>query len=453
MSAFRAPDRDPDHLSPGATTLESGLGGIRSAFASRNFRVFWVGNLTHTITVWVNRMAVGWLTWELTHSAAWLGIMAAANMIPIVFLGPVGGVTADRFGHRLQLVTATYIGGVIAAIMAALVAADSLSIEPMLILVTLSGITRAFNVPARIALIHALVERRHLSSAIGIHSATFYGGNFVGPALGGLLITSFGIAPAFFAYAAGELIAATSFLLLRVTQKRAADKRGSGMFEDFLAGFRYTMRHAGILSLMILTAINSVFLQPYMDMLPGFASEVFHRGAGGLALLTSATGAGAMFGGLWVARRGRVEGLVRIQLTALTLGVGAMIAFVATSNLIASMGALFFVGFCLVTAQVCGSTLMQITVASELRARVLSFNGVINASGPALGAICIGWAATKLGLRLPVGASALLALVCLLAAARLVLRNASAMETHGESEPQAAGHPQAGKEGVRRQSV
>ena len=107
----------------------------------------------------------------------------------------------------------------------------------------------------------------------------------------------------------------------------------------------------------------------------------------------------------------------------------------------------------LFVAQVCGSTLMQITVASELRARVLSFNGVINASGPALGAICIGWAATKLGLRLPVGASALLALVCLLAAARLVLRNASAMETHGESELQAAGHPQAGKEGVRRQSV
>jgi len=414
--------------------LESALGGIRSAFASRNFRVFWIGNLTHTITVWVNRMAVGWLTWELTHSAAWLGIMAASNMIPTVFLGPIGGVTADRFGHRVQLVAATYTGAVIAAIMAALVAAGALSVWPMLILVALSGITRAFNVPARTALIHALVERRHLSSAIGVHSATYYGGNFVGPALAGLLITSFGIAPAFFAYAAGEVIAATSFLLLRVTHRGAAGTMGFGLLEDLLAGFRYTARHTGILSLMILTAINVALLQPYMDMLPGFASEVFHRGAEGLAYLASSTGAGAMFGGLWVARRGRMEGLVRIQVTALVLAVAALLAFVATSILSVSMVALFFAGFFLVTAQACGSTLIQNTVASELRARVMSFNGVITVAGPALGAVGIGWAATRMGLRLPVGASALLALVCLLGTARLVLRNASAMESHGEPE-------------------
>jgi len=408
-------------------------------FASRNFRIFWVGNLTHTITVWVNRMAVGWLTWELTHSAAWLGIMAASNMIPTVFLGPIGGVTADRFGHRFQLVTATYIGAGIAATMAALVAADALTVLPMLLLVTLSGITRAFNVPARTALIHALVERRHLSSAIGVHSATFYGGNFAGPALGGLLITSFGIAPAFFAYTAGELIAATSFLLLRVARARAADGRSSGLFEEFLAGLRYTMQHRGILSLMILGAIVAIFLQPYMDMLPGFASEVFHRGAVGLAYLTSSTGAGAMIGGAWIAGRGRMQGLVRIQLTAMTLGMVAMIAFVATDILIVSMSALFVVGFCLVAAQVCGTTLIQNTVASELRARVLSFNGVINVAGPALGGVSIGWTATKIGLRLPVGASALLAFACLLAVARLVLRHSSSMETHREPGSPAAG--------------
>jgi len=75
----------------------AGFGGIAKAFESRNFRVYWVGNFTHTITVWVNRMAIAWLTWELTHSPAWLGVMAAANMLPTIFLGPLGGVTADRF--------------------------------------------------------------------------------------------------------------------------------------------------------------------------------------------------------------------------------------------------------------------------------------------------------------------------------------------------------------------
>ena len=79
-----------------AVTL--GLGGISDAFSSRNFRIFWAGNFVHNITVWVNRMALGWLTWELTHAGTWLGIIAAAGMLPMVFVGPFAGVTADRAG-------------------------------------------------------------------------------------------------------------------------------------------------------------------------------------------------------------------------------------------------------------------------------------------------------------------------------------------------------------------
>ncbi len=254
--------------------FESGFGGIAKAFESRNYRVFWAGNLTHTITVWVNRLAIGWLTWELTQSAAWLGIMAAAGMLPTVFLGPLGGVTADRFGHRAQLVAATYSGLVIALVLGVLVAAELIFVELMLALVTLAGVTRAFNVPARIAMIHSLVDKRYLASAIAVNSATYYGGNFIGPALAGVLITSFGIAPAIFAYAGGEFIAATTFLALRIDRPAPRTGEKASLLADFIDGFHYTRAHGGILSLLTLTAIMAIFLNPYIDMLPGFASDV-----------------------------------------------------------------------------------------------------------------------------------------------------------------------------------
>lgn len=411
-------------------SANSGFGGIAKAFESRNFRTYWVGNLTHTITVWVNRMAIAWLTWELTHSTAWLGIMAAANMLPSIVLGPLGGVTADRFGHRLQLVSATYVGGLLAVLMTVLVALDRISIGWLAFLVALTGVIRAFNVPARTAMVSNLVERQYLSSAIGINSASFHGGNFVGPVIGGLLINYFGISLAFLAYAAGEFIAATSFLMLKINIVQRSAQSGS-LFGDLVEGFRYTFNHSGIFAVLMLGLVSAVLVNPYIEMLPAFVSKVYGMDAEGLAWLTAATGGGAMVGGLWIARRGRLDGLVRIQLVTLTLAYAAILLFAWTSNLQIAMAALAVAGFSLVAAQTSGSTLVQNAVDPRLRARVVSLNGVIVVSGPAIGALLIGAIAERTGVQAPVMAAAALALVILAVLARSVAGKAAMMEKEG----------------------
>lgn len=410
----------------------AGFGGIAKAFESRNFRVYWVGNFTHTITVWVNRMAIAWLTWELTHSPAWLGVMAAANMLPTIFLGPLGGVTADRFGHRLQLVTATYVGGIVAIALTVLVALDRLNVEWLAFIVALTGVIRAFNVPARSALVSNLVERQYLSSAIGINSASFHGGNFIGPVIAGFLINYFGISLAFLAYAAGEFIAATSFLMLELAARPKADAKGFRLLADLAEGFRYTLNHAGIFSVMMLSLVTAVFINPYIEMFPAFVARVYHMDAQGLAYLTASVGGGAMVGGLWIARRGRLDGLVKIQAVTLTLAYAAIFIFAWTDRLYVSMAALAFAGFGLVAAQTCASTLIQNAVDPKLRARVVSLNGVIIVSGPAIGALLIGWVAERTGVQTPVMAAAAIALLCLLPLLPKAARNAPHLETAGQ---------------------
>ena len=404
-----------------------GFGGIARAFESRNFRIYWTGNFTHTITVWVNRMAIAWLTWELTHSTTWLGVMAAANMLPTIVLGPIGGVTADRFGHRFQLMTATYVGGVIALLMTVLVAMDALNVHWLAFLVLITGIIRSFNVPARTSLVSNLVERTYLSSAIGINSASFHGGNFIGPVIGGLLINYFGISWAFFSYAMGEFIAATSFFLLKLQPQQRSGKKFR-LFRDLVEGFRYTWNHAGILSVLSLTLVTALFVHPYIEMLPAFVTKVYNMDAEGLAYLTASTGGGAMIGGLWVARRGRMEGLVRIQLATLTTAYIGIFGFAASTWMPLAMVCLCIGGFSLVAAQTSASTLIQNAVDPALRARVVSLNGVIIVSMPAFGAMAIGWIADFIGVQTPIMTATGIAIVCLALLARRTARNATQME-------------------------
>lgn len=404
-----------------------GFGGIAKAFESRNFRIYWTGNFTHTITVWVNRMAIAWLTWELTHSPAWLGIMAAANMLPTIVLGPIGGVTADRFGHRFQLMTATYVGGFLALLMTILVAFDAINVHWLAFLVLITGVVRSFNVPARSSLVSTLVERQYLSSAIGINSASFHGGNFIGPVIGGLLINYFGISLAFLAYAAGEFIAATSFMLLSLPPQQRSGKRFR-LLSDLAEGLRYTWNHAGILSVLMLTLVTALFVHPYIEMLPAFVSKVYHMDAAGLAYLTASTGGGAMIGGLWIARRGRLDGLVRIQLTTLVLAYVGIFGFAASDTLPLAMACLCVAGFSLVAAQTSAATLIQNAVDPALRARVVSLNGVIIVSMPAFGSLAIGWIAEYLGVQGPVMTAAAIALIFLALLGGKTWRNARAME-------------------------
>lgn len=407
------------------------FGGIAKAFESRNFQIYWTGNLTHTITVWVNRMAIAWLTWQLTHSTTWLGVMAAANMLPSIVLGPIGGVTADRYGHRRQLVIATYIGGMIAVLTTLLVALDRITVEWLAFLVFLTGVIRAFNVPARSAMVSNLVERQYLSSAIGINGATFHGGNFVGPVIGGLLINYLGISLAFLAYAAGEFIAATSFLMLRIVTQPPGKAKRFSILGDLAEGFRYTWRHDGIFAVLSLAVVTAVLVNPYVEMLPAFVARVYHMDAEGLAWLTASTGAGAMVGGLWIARRGRLDGLIRIQLASLALAFAAIFVFAWTSILPLAMAALAVAGAGLVAAQTCGATMVQNAVEPSLRARVVSLNGVIVVSGPALGSLLIGWVAEWTGVQAPVMVAAALALLILALLVRRSLESAAEMECEG----------------------
>jgi len=408
--------------------LAFSLGGIGTAFQSRNFKIFWWGQLNLSLGAWVYRLAVAYIVWELTHSTAWLGIAAAAQMVPILLLCPIAGVCADRYGHLRQLVLSIAATGISGFALGAMAWFEAMTIEWIVALCALNGCSRAFSIPSRQALLPALVEPGTLPAAVGFNSATYYAANFAGPALGWFFIEYFGVGAALSYFGVGAFIAVFTLPMLRPERPPARTAR-TNFLQDLAEGMRYAGSHRGIRLMILMVAVMALFVQPALDMLAGVAADVLAMGEGGLAKLATAFGCGAMSGGLVIAWRGRNEGLTRILLTGVVTGLCALIVFSLSQYVWLSIPALYVCGFCVVIASTSASTLIQNNVEPSLRARVMALDSMLSTGGPALGAMVVGWAGTHFGVQPPLFAAALVGLAVIMLARPHVRRETINLET------------------------
>lgn len=390
----------------------SGFGGVAATFQHRNFRIYITGNAISLVGTWMQRIAVGWLTWELTQSGFWLGLVSCADLLPAVFFGPFGGVLADRFNRRRIMMTTQTVALLQAIALFALTVAGVITVELLALLVLVNGIVIGFNQPARLALMPSLVPRQDLSTAIAINSIAFNLARFIGPAVAGLLIVSIGVAGAFAANAISFLafLIALSRLRLAGETDGGAGRGRASVFEQLAEGIAYTVRHPGIGPMLLLLAMVSLGVRPFVELMPGFAAQVFGRGADGLAMLSAAVGVGAVITGIWLARRGG-GGLTRLVLLNALFVSLAIIAFAATDNFWFAMLAVTLAGMAMVATGVSMQTLMQMSIDGAMRGRVLSLYGIIFIGGPAAGALIMGALSEAVGLRLPLAAGAGLAIL------------------------------------------
>jgi MFS family permease len=158
------------------------LGGIAQAFGGRNFRWYSLGSILSWLSFFIQAVAVSWTAWDLTHSTAWLAIVALADATANIMLMPIGGVLADR-GDRLRLLLISYACATIqAAILAGLAYFGALTIHTLTALAAVHGAAHAFSIPASYGLLPRFIAPRRLSSAIAVGAAYSQLGLFVGPA-------------------------------------------------------------------------------------------------------------------------------------------------------------------------------------------------------------------------------------------------------------------------------
>ncbi|MEX2453129.1 MAG: MFS transporter [Rhodospirillaceae bacterium] len=413
--------------------IRTGLSALSAALSERNYRVFTIGNLVSHNGTWAQRAAVLWFTWEITGSGFWLGLMAVADLLPVVILGPIAGAIADRV-DILKMLKLTQIAAALQSVLlAALTFAGLMTPELLFVLVLAHGIIVAINQAPRLALVPHLIERENMSAAIGINSMVFNSARATGPMIGGLLIDSHGVALAFAFNAVSYLWFVGALQCLRIANPRGTKPRTRvrEIPREIAEGFRYALGHPGIGRLLIVLTVISICGRPYMELLSGFADEVFGRGVKGYSLMLSVTGAGAMLGGFALALRVGLAGLTTRVILGILFVALSLIGFGLTGSFALALVCLFVSGAAVIWVGVGVQTLMQTTVDPAMRGRVMSFYGMIGRGAPAIGALGMGAAAERFGFQAPIVAGAVICLGLWLWAARRRKEMEEAMEKSG----------------------
>ena len=369
-----------------------------------------MGNIVSHNGGCAQRIAVGWLAWELTNSPFWLGLVAVADLFPVVILAPLAGAMADRV-HLLTMMKATQIMAMVQSILLAILTIwGIMTPELLLFLVLLHGAIIEIAQPVRLAIVPHLVTRENMTAAIGINSMIFNSVRFTGPMIGGLLIDYAGVRWAFVFNSASYLWFVFALGFIHLKNPRSAKARTSvrPVLREIVEGNRYATKHSGIERMLIILTIVAVCGRPYMELLPGFADDVFGLGAQGLVWLVSVSGLGAMFGAFWLAQRGGVVGLTRwVVVFVLVLGLG-LVGFAVTNLFGFALLCLFVTGFAMIVVGVGEQTLLQNAVDPAMRGRVMSLYGMIGRGAPAVGALAMGGLSETMGLQVPVIGGAVL---------------------------------------------
>ena len=375
------------------------LGRFLGALRHRDYAIFSAGSTLSLIGLWMQRIAIGWVTWKLTGSATWLGIVAFCDLFPVMVISPFAGVLADRIDRLKIARVAQLLNMLQAAVLAALTLTGHLTIESLIACVLFGGIVISFWQPARMALIPAMVPREDLSSAVAINAVIFNAARFIGPALAGVVIVAYGAGWAFAANAVSYVPFQIGLYMMR--SRPGAPRQRKGFGADMLEGYRYAFGHPGIGPMLLIMCVTCLALRPVMELLPAYSAEVFGRGADGLSMMATSTGIGAVIGGIYVGQRNGIGGLSFVAIVSVVLMVASYLGFALTDNFWLALVLLAAAGGGMVVNGAATQTLIQHAVGEDMRGRVLALYGMLFRAFPAMGALAMGSASEAVGLDWP----------------------------------------------------
>lgn len=382
-----------------------------SALSSKNYRIYLYGNIFSVLGIWVQRLALGWHAWQLSESTFVVGLIAAAQFLPLLVLSPFFGVMADRIRRRPSAIVAHLVLAGIAALLAAFTFVGSISVEKLFVLALLHGVANSAYSPIRMALIPDLVPPRQFPSAVAISSVVFNLSRFLGPVLAGAIVTLYGLGYAYLINAITYVPIIVSLFLLKIDDSRAASASSGSYFAQLMEGLRYTRDHDSIRQVILLVGVSNFFGRGIVELMPAYAVLVFDGGSRVLAALMSAAGLGAIITSILFS-----TGLVRLRLhTSVvlgTIGVGvSLVLFSFVRELETGLLSLLLIGFFTTAVAIASQSEVQIHVEDRLRGRVLSLWTILAIGGPAIGSLVGGAISSKVGAS---GTSLIFAGACLL---------------------------------------
>jgi MFS family permease len=362
----------------------------RTTFASlavRNYRRYFLGQGLSLVGTWMQTTAQAWLVLTLTHSSTDLGLVIALQTLPVLLLGPYGGVIADRVDKRRLMIVLQCAMGLQALALGLLTVFGAVHFIDVCILAIVLGLNNAFENPSRQAFIREMVAADQLANAVTLNAVTINAARAIGPAIAGLLIATVGDGICFLANGASFIAVVVSLVAMDrgALTPAAPAPRERGQLR---AGFAYARRTTDIAVPLLMIGLIGMLAYEFQVSLPVLARSTFHGGSVAYGFMTGMMGVGAVVGGLVTAARGKT-GVRPAVVAASGFGIAIILGALApTLPLVYT--ALFFVGWASVAFITIGNATIQLAAAPSMRGRVLALwflgmQGTTPIGGPAIG--------------------------------------------------------------------
>jgi len=378
-----------------------GVAKTLRSLSHRNFRIFWTSQLVSLVGTWMADVALAWLVLDLTDSPVMLGAAMTLRFGPTLVFSLFGGVLADRLPKARILMTTQSVLMLQAFVMAALTSSGHITITLVYLLALVRGTAESLDIPTRQAFVIELVGPADVQNAVALNSSVFNAARIVGPAIGGVLVATVGVAVCFWLNAVSFAPVLVALALLRSADLHpVARPEKAPLFRQLGEGFAYAARTPDVALILAMVAVIGIFGYNFTVMLPLLARYALESGPIGLGALTGAMGVGALTAGVFVAARGRptrrtvLLGLGGFSVALLLLGLAP--------GLWPAMALLVVVGFFGILFHTSANSRLQLIVPGQLRGRVLSMYALLFIGSTPLGSLLVGTLAEHQGIRVAI---------------------------------------------------
>ncbi|MGH7691158.1 MAG: MFS transporter [Candidatus Dormibacteria bacterium] len=382
------------------------------SLATRNFRLFFAGQLVSVTGTWLQSTAQAWLILELTHSPLMLGLLVTVQFLPNLLLQPLGGVVADRLSKREVLIATQSCFAAVAAVLGIATGLGAARTWEVFVVVAFFGLINVVDGPTRQAFVTEMVGPQRLPNAVALNSMVFNAARVVGPAVAGILIATVGTALCFDLNAVSYVAVILGLMLMRpqeLHRSTLGQVPHPGAWAQLGEGLAYVRRTPQVALVIVLMAVVGTFSYNLTIMITTLARSGLHAGASGFGLLSAALGLGAVLGAVGVAY------LSRPSFRALLLGCAVFGLFLLLAgqspSLAPALLLLIGAGAGMIVYSATSNSVIQIYTPARLRGRVMALYLWVFLGVTPIGSLLFGFIEQAWGSRLSMAVAGLAALL------------------------------------------
>ena len=377
------------------TRVERATRATFRSLRSRNYRLYFAGQIVSVSGTWMQGVAQGWLVLQLTGSGTWLGLVTGLQFLPMLLAGPFGGLVADRVDKRRLMIITQSVMAVLAVILGVLVATGLIQLWMVLLLAFAFGCVVAIDNPTRQSFVLEMVGTEDLPNAVTLNTVVINAARAVGPAVGGVLIATVGLAACFLLNGVSYLAVIVALYRMRPAELHLSKRAPRGP-KQLREGLRYVWSTPELrIPLLVMAAVGTLTYEFHVT-LPLLAKFTFGGNALTYGLLSSVMGIGAVIGGLASARKSEASVAALLRATWVFGGLVLLLAF--APNLPLAIVAILLVGAASIRFMSIANAALQLGAAPHMRGRVMAlwgvaFMGSTPLGGPAIGLVAQAWGA------------------------------------------------------------